>query len=154
MDSSPQLLLNVWREVSRHTLIDESVTRVMPLLSPELPLDALLVRHVDLARTTLETVAAAMVRPGQAPGGAKTEYTPEDLDRMLAWCREGPLLRAGDRPIQKQLPKRKGDSHQIWRIQEKAKETATSNRGKPTIVSSAFHGAESSLPAPIAWPCP
>ncbi len=104
MDSSPQLLLNVWRGVSRHILIDESVTRVMPLLSPELPLDALLVRHVDLARTTLETVAAAMVRPGQAPGRAKTECTPEDLDRILAWCREGPLLRAGDRPIQKQLP--------------------------------------------------
>ncbi len=104
MDSSPQLLLNVSREISLHILIDESVTRVMPLLSPELPLGALLVRHVDLARTTLETVAAAMVRPGQAPGGAKTECTPEDLDRILAWCREGPLLRAGDRPIQKQLP--------------------------------------------------
>ena len=73
MDSSPQLLLNVWREVSLHILIDESVTRVMPLLSPELPLDALLVRHVDLARTTLETVAAAMVRPGQAPGRGEDE---------------------------------------------------------------------------------
>ena len=31
---------------------------------------------------------------------------------------------------------------------------STSNRGKPTIVSSAFHGAESCIPAPIAWPCP
>ena len=63
MDSSPQMLLNVWREVSRHIRIDESVTRVMPLLSPGLPLDALLVRHVDLARTSLETVAAVLVRP-------------------------------------------------------------------------------------------
>ena len=34
MDSSPQMLLNVWREVSRHIRIDESVTRVMPLLEP------------------------------------------------------------------------------------------------------------------------
>ena|SRR5208337_2377755 len=33
-------------------------------------------------------------------------------------------------------------------------ETATSNRGQPAIVSSVFHGAESSIPAPIAWPCP
>jgi len=48
----------------------------------------------------------------------------------------------------------KGDSHQIWRIQEKEKETATSNRGQPTIVSSVFHGAKSSIPAPIAWSCP
>ena len=98
------MLLNVWREVSRHILIDESVTRVMPLLSDRLPLDALLVRHVDLARTSLETVAAVMVRPGQAAGGAKTECSPEDLDRILAWCREGHLVRARNRPIQKQLP--------------------------------------------------
>ena len=28
------------------------------------------------------------------------------------------------------------------------------NCGKPIIVSSVFHGAESSIPAPIAWPCP
>src|SRR5271157_711896 len=55
---------------------------------------------------------------------------------------------------EKETRERKGDNHQIWRIQEKEKETATSNRGQPTIVSSVFHGAESSIPAPIAWPCP
>src|SRR5271157_3243726 len=104
MDSSPQMLLNVWREVSRHIRIDESVTRVMPLLSDRLPLDTLLVRHVDLAKTSLETVAAAMIHPGQASGGAKTECTPENLDRILAWCREGHLVRADSRPIKRQLP--------------------------------------------------
>ena len=104
MDSSPQMLLNVWREVSRHILIDESVTHVMPLLSDKLPLDVLLVRYVDLARTTLETVAIALLRPGQASLGAKTQCTPEDLDRIVAWCREGRLVRAGDRPLHKQLP--------------------------------------------------
>ena len=31
---------------------------------------------------------------------------------------------------------------------------STSNRGQLTIVSSVFRGAESSIPAPIAWPCP
>ena len=30
----------------------------------------------------------------------------------------------------------------------------TSKRGKPTIVSSVFHGAEPCIRAPIAWPCP
>lgn len=93
MDSSLQMLLNVWSEVSRHILIDESVTRVMPLLSHLLPLDTLLVRHVDRARSSLETVAMAMVQPVPATGGGKTECTPVDLDRILAWCREGPLLR-------------------------------------------------------------
>ena len=66
--------------------------------------------------------------------------------RLLALL---PVERKGD-----SHQERKGDSHQIWRIQEKEKETATSNRGQPTIVSSVFHGAESSIPAPIAWPCP
>lgn len=93
MVSSPQMLLNVWREVSRHILIDESVTRVMPLLSERLPLDVLLVRHVDLAKTRLETVAEAMVRPYHVSGGRKTECTAADLDRILAWCREGHLVR-------------------------------------------------------------
>ena len=41
----------------------------------------------------------------------------------------------------------KGDSHQIWRW-------SLSKRGKPTIVSSVFHGAESCIRAPIAWPRP
>jgi len=31
---------------------------------------------------------------------------------------------------------------------------STSNRGKPPIVSSVFHGAEPRIRAPIAWPCP
>lgn len=93
MESSTKLLLNVWREVSRHILIDESVTRVMPLLSPELPVDTLLVRHVDLARTALETVAVATVDPGQASGMAKTLCTPRDFEQVLAWCRKGYLVR-------------------------------------------------------------
>jgi len=104
MDSSPQLLLNLWREVSLHILIDESVTRVMPLLSPELPLE----RFWSGTSTWREPLWRQSPRRWFAPAklleGAKTECTPEDLGRILAWCREGPLLRAGDRPIQKQLP--------------------------------------------------
>ena len=105
MDSSPQMLLNVWREVSRHILIDESVTRVMPLLSPELPLDALLVRYVDLARSSLETVAAAMVRPdsrdwrgenasalrkiltGSWRGAARVIWCEPEIGRFRSSCR-------------------------------------------------------------------
>jgi len=76
------------------------------------------------------------------------------------WFLAGATLRGWGRasvmpaPVRREKAAGKGDSHQIWRIQEKEKETATSNRGKPTIVSSVFHGAESSIPAPIAWPCP
>ncbi len=40
----------------------------------------------------------------------------------------------------------KGDSHQIWRIR--------ATLASLMIVSSVFHEAESSIPAPIARPCP
>jgi len=104
MNSFPRMLLNVWREVSRHILIDESVTRVMPFLGRRLPLDVLLIRHIDPARTNLETIAVGMVRPGPAPGGPRTECAPEELDRILAWCREGQLLRVGEQHLRIQLP--------------------------------------------------
>jgi hypothetical protein len=37
------------------------------------------------------------------------------------------------RPGKVKVRKGEGDSHQIWRIQEKEKETAASNRSQPTI---------------------
>ena len=51
------LLLDVWREVCRHLEIGESVGRLAPILARRLPVRFLLVRHFDLQRSCLETVA-------------------------------------------------------------------------------------------------
>ena len=104
MDLPNQLLLNVWREVCRHIAIEESVSRAAPLLVQRLPLDELLIRSIDVARSCLETVAVGMAGPVRLPTSAKSECAAGDLERILGWCSEGNLLRASDQVIQKQLP--------------------------------------------------
>ena len=97
------MLLNVWREVCRHIAIDESVARVMPLLVSQLPIDELLVRHIDVARSFLETVAERRLRgPTQSTG--KTECSPHDLDRIIDFCHQGKLLRDSGALLRKRLP--------------------------------------------------
>src|SRR4051812_47147195 len=84
--SSARVLLDVWREVCRHIAIDESVTRVTPILVERLPVEELLVRQVDVARGLLDTVAVGLVRPGANSLGAKTDCTPRELARIVEWC--------------------------------------------------------------------
>jgi hypothetical protein len=98
------MLLNVWKEVCRHIVIDESVARVAPLLVSRLPLDELIVRHVDVARSCLETVAEGRLRSSPIHSPAKTECLPHDLDRIVDFCRQGSLLRDGDTAIRERLP--------------------------------------------------
>jgi transcriptional regulator with GAF, ATPase, and Fis domain len=97
-------LLSIWQEVCRHLRLEDSVERVAPLLAEGLPTDELLVREVDLARQCLETVALGMGRPGPAPARAKSVCSSADLDRIVAWCQDGELLRASERTLRKRLP--------------------------------------------------
>ncbi len=86
MESSTQVLLNVWREVCRHIAIDEAVGRLTPVLMRRFPLDELLVRHIDVSRRCLDTVAVGLLRPSTAHLGAKTECGPQDFGRLVDWC--------------------------------------------------------------------
>ena len=104
MHASSAMLLNVWREVCRHIVIDESVARVTPLLVSRLPIDELLVRHVDVARSCLETVAEGRLRSRPIHSPAKTECLPHDLDRIVEFCHQGKLLRDSDALIHERLP--------------------------------------------------
>ena len=98
------MLLNIWREVCRHIAIDESVARVMPLLVSQLPIDELLVRHIDVARSFLETVAEGRLRAGPIQSTGKTECLPHDLDRIIDFCHRGKLLRDSCALLRKRLP--------------------------------------------------
>ncbi len=98
------MLLNVWREVCRHIAIDESVARVTPLLVSQLPIDELLVRHIDVARSFLETVAEGKLRAGPVESAGKTECSPHDLDRIIDFCHQGKLLRDSCASLRKRLP--------------------------------------------------
>jgi hydrogenase-4 transcriptional activator len=98
------LLLNVWREACRHIEIAESVARMAPVLVQRLPVDLVVVRRLDLKRSCLETVATGLCRSVPAPGRARTDCKPEDVERILSWCRKGTVIRSHARDIRNRLP--------------------------------------------------
>lgn len=98
------LLLDVWREACRHIEISESVARMAPILALRLPVDLLVVRRLDLQRSCLETVATGLSRSVFPPEQAVTECSPEDIDRILSWCREGKVIHSHSRDTSGRLP--------------------------------------------------
>ncbi|HEX6367366.1 MAG TPA: sigma 54-interacting transcriptional regulator [Longimicrobium sp.] len=90
------LLLDAWREAGRHATIDETTERLAERMGRELPADALLVRRLDAARLRLETVAVGACRAdAPAPALSRTELSAAQLEALLAWGREGTVLRGG-----------------------------------------------------------
>jgi len=86
MDKFRNLLLDVWREACRHIHITESAAAIAALLVRQMPLDRILVRRIDVGRSSLETVAVAWAEPGRPIEEARTEVPPADLQKLLAWC--------------------------------------------------------------------
>src|SRR6185312_2505346 len=91
MANFDRLFLDVWREVSRHEALGESLARIMPLLAERLPLDALMIRAIDAPGGFLETTVVEPARVGRrpAPGEARTTIAADDLARLLEWGRRG-----------------------------------------------------------------
>src|SRR4051812_41454598 len=56
----------LWREISQHLELEESLRRVAPLLRAVLPIDAVLIRRIEREPLRLTTVAAASCDPSQA----------------------------------------------------------------------------------------
>src|SRR5262249_5632533 len=98
------LLLELWREVCRHIEIGESVARLAPILADHLPADFLIVRHFDIAHSRLETVATGICRPGHVALSPRSELSPQDLDRLLIWCRQSRNWRLDASKVMSQLP--------------------------------------------------
>ncbi len=97
------LLLEVWREVCRHIEIGESVERVAPLLVRRLPVDLVLVRHLDVPRSLVETVGSGLGRPGQTSPPPRSVCRPEDMERLLVWCKQESILCAAAEVANEQL---------------------------------------------------
>jgi len=72
---------------------------------------------------------------------------------LLALARKSPhpAVPATFSPREKERRPRRACNSTVKRA---SRTEITSKRGKPTIVSSVFHGAEPCIRAPIAWPCP
>src|SRR5262245_42675495 len=98
------LLLEIWREVCRHIEIGESVARVAPILAKRLPADFLLVRHLDLNRSCLETVATGECRSAAAELRPRSECAPGAMDSILKWARQEQVLRSPIAQVEAGLP--------------------------------------------------
>jgi transcriptional regulator with GAF, ATPase, and Fis domain len=99
MDRFAPLLLDVWREVCRHGEIGEAVERLAPLLARRLPLRQLLVRRVELARRSIETVAGS----DPSPGPARSALEERGLEDLAAWCLRGTTLHRSARQLAREL---------------------------------------------------
>lgn len=99
-----RLLLDLWREVCRHIEIGESAERVAPLLGQHLPVDFFLVRHLDSARSGLETVATGFCRSLPVEMRPRNECSSQALEAILAWSKQEQIIREAADGVHHNLP--------------------------------------------------
>jgi hydrogenase-4 transcriptional activator len=87
------VLSDVWREACRHIQIRESVDAIAGILSPHLPLGALIVRRIDPAARTIDTVATAATAGEGATNAVATTVDASAWRRIEKWLREGGVIR-------------------------------------------------------------
>lgn len=93
METYKETLLDVWREACRHIEIADAVALITPFLAGRLPLSTVLVRRIDIAHSSLETVAIGTTDPAHRPERTRTQLAPQDLEQLLVWCRRGVVMR-------------------------------------------------------------
>ncbi len=93
MEVPSDLLLSIWREVSRHVEIEESVARIAPLLWPRVPAESIGLLRFNLTHRRLDAVAMED-RRSEGPGLPR-HYCIEDKDfeDLLAWGRSAVVVR-------------------------------------------------------------
>ena len=104
MDRFMPLLLEVWKEACRHIRVDESVARIAPVLARRLPVDRLLIRRFDPARSSLDTLAEGTASSALDTLPARTACPADALDRLLAWARSGAVARGKAEEVRRLLP--------------------------------------------------
>jgi len=98
------LLLDVWREACRHIEIEVCVARIAPVVAGSLPADLLVVRRLDLNRSCVETVATGLCKPGAEPVQVRSACSPEDIERLVGWCRRQEVLAGRVEEVESRFP--------------------------------------------------
>jgi transcriptional regulator with GAF, ATPase, and Fis domain len=80
-ESNP-LLVNVWREASRHIELAESTQTIIDLVRSQWPIRMILVRRFDQARPGLDTLAVGCVAEAARPAETKSELTKPQCDAL------------------------------------------------------------------------
>jgi hydrogenase-4 transcriptional activator len=90
-----ELLLGVWREAGRHTDIATSTANIAQLLARCMPLQQVLVRRIEPERSCLETVGIGTERIIPWSPSERSDCSPTQLRRLLAWCHRGEATLGG-----------------------------------------------------------
>jgi hydrogenase-4 transcriptional activator len=91
------LLLDVWREACRHIEVPQSTATIARLLTDWIPLEAVMIRELDVRRSRLETVAMGPPGSTATRETGPTECASGDAARLLAWCRRGEVAHRAER---------------------------------------------------------
>ena len=96
MEKAQSLLLEVWREASRHADVVTSTAAIAPLVARHLPIDHLGVLAVDWTRGRLQARAGGLGEGGRIPA-ADRKLEAIETDRLREWAASRKLLhrRAG-----------------------------------------------------------
>src|SRR5262245_43295346 len=104
MERFSQLVADVWREACRHIEISEAVDLIAPLLTRHLPVDAVLVRRLELDRDAVDTLAVTTRDHARLAIPLRSECPAEQLDRLADWCRRGGVVRQPADLVRDRLP--------------------------------------------------
>lgn len=83
------LLMDVWREASRHLEIAESADRIAAILAKHIPVAKVIVRKVDVEKGSLESISVGTLDTVVSRADGRIELKPDELERVLQWCRAG-----------------------------------------------------------------
>ncbi len=95
MEDFQSVLLSVWREACRHIEIAESTANIAAMLVQRMPLEQVLVRRLDVERSSLETVAVGLGAAGTGLPHVRTVCSADQMDRLLNWYGRGEIIRIG-----------------------------------------------------------
>jgi len=97
MERHTTLLLAVWREVCKHVELAESLERTFGPIARRVPIERIVIRRLDLARSMLETIASADASGQTRSEQSRTALQSAEAEDLLAWCRRSQAVRVGPR---------------------------------------------------------
>jgi transcriptional regulator with GAF, ATPase, and Fis domain len=87
-ESASAFVLDLWRSLGAAPALADGVERVFPVVAGRLPLDMLLVRHLEIRGMSVETLAAAFGTPRRQPPRPRCDLNPGTLQRLLVACQD------------------------------------------------------------------
>ena len=111
MERFSSLLLKVWRQVSSHVKLEESLPRIAPVVRERLPASLIGVLRVDLVNQRLEAVTAEEPATEGSEWPRHRGLAEKELEDLLTWGRSETVLRASSPAADRRLVELLGYGH-------------------------------------------